>query len=165
MKKAILIILVLVGTAAVFSQQPVDIRKITAPATGPTAPANADSVVQSWQTIAEGGTASAMTGTTSTQVIAGSASNYLYISGCRISNSSLTVSTDISFQDGSGGTIIDNVPAPAGTVATTGTAGAIVTYPTPLKVLTIGNGLFVANVTTGSSTKVYCNGFKSTVSY
>lgn len=108
---------------------------------------------------------SAMTGTTSTQLIAGTASNYLYITWCHTSNGSTTVSTDILLQDGSGGTTIDVLPAPAASVASTGGGGGTYVYPTPLKVPTVGNGLYAANVTTGSSTKINCGGFISTTSY
>ncbi len=116
-------------------------------------------------TLASGAVTTAMTGTTSTSVIGATASNYIYVTQCTVSNASLTVSTDIILQDGSGGTTLYNIPAPAATVATTGGAGAVVSFPVPLKVTTVGNALFAANVTTGSSTKIACSGFKSTVSY
>jgi hypothetical protein len=107
-----------------------------------------------------------MTGTTSTQVIAGVASNYMYITQCVVSNSSTTVSTDIILQDGSGGTTLFTIPAPAASVASTGGAGAVVPFPiAPLPVPTQGNGLYAANVTTGSSTKISCTGFTTTVNY
>jgi hypothetical protein len=116
-------------------------------------------------TLKAGAVTSAMTGTTSTSVIAGTASNYTYITSCTVSNASTTVSTDIILQDGSGGTTLWNIPAPAAAVATTGGGGAQIQFPTPLKVTTLGNGLFAANVTTGSSTKISCAGWISTVSY
>ncbi len=135
-------------------------------ASGPVTPANADAIVMSYETLGSGVITTAMTGTTSTVVIAGTASNYIYISRCTTSNGSLTVSTDILLQDGLNGTTIDIIPTPAATVATTGGSGAVVNYGDhPLKVPTSGNGLFAVNVTTGSSTKISCNGFKSTVSY
>lgn len=112
-----------------------------------------------------GAISSAMTSTTSTQVIAGTASNYQYITNCVTSNGSTTVSTDILLQDGSGGTTLYVLPAPAASVATTGGGGGTFTFPYPLKVTTSGNGLFAANVTTGSSTKISCSGTRSTVSY
>ncbi len=117
-------------------------------------------------TLVSGAISTAMTGTTSTSLVGGTASNYLYITSCVVSNASLTVSTDILLQDGSGGTTLWVLPAPAATVATTGGGGATHTFgAAPLKVPTSGNSLFAANVTTGSSTKVSCNGFRSTVSY
>ncbi len=117
-------------------------------------------------TLVSGAVTSAMTGTTSTSTVSGTASNFLYITSCVVSNASLTVSTDILLQDGSGGTTLYVLPAPAATVATTGGGGATHNFGgAPLKVPTSGNALFAANVTTGSSTKISCNGFRSTVSY
>lgn len=109
-------------------------------------------------TLKQGGTA-AMTGTTSTSVITGTASNNLYITGCRFSNTSVSVSTLVILQDGSGGTTLDTIPVPLGW------GGAVVTYPSPLKVTTQGNGLFAQDVTTGASVIAFCNGWISTVSY
>lgn len=147
------------------AQQRVDVAKVSAAATGPVAVTSADSVVLAYNTLASGAVTSAMTGTTSTSVIGATASNYIYVTNCVVSNSSLTVSTDINLQDGSGGTVLYVIPAPAAAVATTGGGGAVVSFPTPLKVPTAGNALFAVNVTTGSSTKISCSGFKSTVSY
>lgn len=101
---------------------------------------------------------SAMTATTSTQVIAGVASNYLYISACQFSNDHATVDTLMKLQDGSGGTALWEGMVPHG-------AGSNVVFPTPLKVPTLGNGLYTVNVTTGSSTYASCEGFYTTVSY
>lgn len=112
-----------------------------------------------------GAVTSAMTGTTSTSVIAGTASNNLYITNCVVSNASTTVSTDILLQDGSGGTTLYVLPDPAAAVATTGGGGGSFAFPAPLKVPTQGNGLFAANVTTGSSTKISCSGYISTTSF
>lgn len=116
-------------------------------------------------TLVKGAVTSAMTGTTSTSVVSGTASNYLYITQCTTSNASLTVSTDILLQDGSGGTTLYVLPAPAAAIATTGGGGGAYTFSTPIKVDTSGNALFAANVTTGSSTKISCSGYRSTVSY
>lgn len=116
-------------------------------------------------TLVSGAVTSAMTGTTSTVVVAAASSNYLYITQCTVSNASLTVSTDIILQDGSAGTTLYNLPDPAAAIATTGGGGATFTFPAPLRVPTSGNGLYAANVTTGSSTKISCSGFKSTVAY
>ena len=52
-----------------------------------------------------GGTA-AMTGTTSRSVIAGTASNYLYIYSCSVNNTHASVDTLVDLQDGSGGTVL-----------------------------------------------------------
>lgn len=123
------------------------------------------SVVTFPGTLVKGAVTSAMTGTTSTSVVSGTASNYLYITQCTTSNASTTVSTDILLQDGSGGTTLYVLPAPAAAVATTGGGGGAFTFPTPIKVDTSGNALYAANVTTGSSTKISCSGYRSTVSY
>ncbi len=123
--------------------------------------------VRTWAdgTLASGFTAAAMTGTTSTQVIAATASNYIYVTQCTVSNGSTTVSTDVILQDGSGGTTIYRLPAPAASVTTTGGGGGTFTFPVPLKVPTAGNALFVANITTGSSVWVSCSGYKSTTTF
>ena len=106
-----------------------------------------------------GAVTSAMTGTTSTQVIAGTASNYQYITHCSFNNDHASVTTYMNLQDGTGGTVLwsVNVPFAGGREVDFGARG--------LKVPTAGNGLFVVNVTTGSSTTVACLGYKSTVSY
>ena len=116
-------------------------------------------------TLVSGAITSAMTGTTSTSLVGATASNNLYITQCTTSNGSTTVSTDILLQDGSGGTTLYVLPAPAAATATTGGGGGSFSFPVPLKVPTSGNALFAANVTTGSSTKISCSGFRSTVSY
>lgn len=57
------------------------------------------------------GTTSAITDTTSTQIIAGVASNYLYITQCTVSNSDGDTSTDVALQNGNGGTTLYTIPA------------------------------------------------------
>jgi hypothetical protein len=52
------------------------------------------------------------------------------------------------------------IPAPAGVGTGTGAAGASITFPTPLRQPTTGTAIFVANVTTSSSTKVSASGYK-----
>jgi hypothetical protein len=104
---------------------------------------------------------SAMTGTTTTSLIGAPASGLRnYITQITVSNGSTTVPTDILIQDGSGGTTLYVVPAPAGTGTGTGAAGATLTFPTPLRQPTTATAIFVANVTTGSSTKVSASGYK-----
>jgi hypothetical protein len=100
------------------------------------------------------GTATA-TGTASTQVIAGVASNYMYIVGVVVHNSS-AVDTFITLQDGTGGTSLAVFPAPA-------KGGAALSLPVPLLVPTSGNGLFF--VSGGSATTMYVSavGYVSTV--
>lgn len=108
-------------------------------------------------TIKSSGTAS-MTGTTSTSVIAGTASNYTYVSSCSVSNIHASVDTLVDLQDGSGGTVLWTF------VAVHGYGGESHTFGTPLKVPTIGNGLFAVDETTGAAVKIFCNGFYTTLS-
>lgn len=98
---------------------------------------------------------SAMTGTTSTSLIAAPASGLRnYITQITVSNSHATVGTDIIIQDGSGGTTLYVIPAAAVY------GGAVITFPTPLRQPTTATALYCANVTTGSSTKVSASGYK-----
>lgn len=116
-------------------------------------------------TFGSGLISSVMNETVSTQLtgLEAVASNYWYISSCQASNGSTTVSTDINLQDGSGGNVLAVIPVPAGSVAGTGVSGAAVEFGIPLK-LTVNTGLFAANVTTGSATKISCQGARSTTS-
>lgn len=107
--------------------------------------------------LTSGGTAS-MTGTTSTSVIAGTASNYIYVESCSVGNTHASVDTLVDLQDGSGGAVIWTF------TALHGYGGESHTFGKPLKVPTIGNGLFAVNETTGAAVKVFCNGYKSTIS-
>jgi hypothetical protein len=98
---------------------------------------------------------SAMTGTTSTSLIAAPASGLRnYITQITVSCGHASQGTDIVIQDGSGGTTLYVIPA--------GVAfgGATLTFPTPLRQPTTATALYCANVTTGSSTKVSASGYK-----
>ncbi len=102
-----------------------------------------------------GAITSAMTGTTSTSLIAAPASGLRnYITQITVSNSHATIGTDIVIQDGSGGTTLYVIPA--GAVY----GGAVLTFPTPLRQPTTATAIYCANVTTGSSTKVSASGYK-----
>lgn len=106
--------------------------------------------------IVSGVISTAMTGTTSTSLVAAPGSSLRnYITTLTISNSHATVGTDIVIQDGSGGTTIWVVPAAAAY------GGAVIIFDPPLRQPTANTALFAANVTTGSSTKVSANGFKA----
>ncbi len=98
---------------------------------------------------------SAMTGTTTTSLIAAPASGLRnYITQCTFANTHATVGTMMNLQDGSGGTTIYSAPAaPA-------FGGATITFPVPLRQPTTATALFVANVTTGANTFVSCSGYK-----
>lgn len=102
-----------------------------------------------------GAITSAMTGTTSTSLVAAPAAGLRnYITTFIVSNSSAAIGTDIIIQDGSGGTTLATIPSAAGY------GGAVITLPTPLRQPTTATALFCANVTTGSSTKVTAIGYK-----
>lgn len=107
------------------------------------------------ENLVSGAITTAMTGTTSTSLIAApGAGLFNYITQITVSNAHGTVGTDIAIQDGSGGTTIYTIPAAAVY------GGAVVTFPAPLKQPTSNTALFCANVTTGASTKVSASGFK-----
>lgn len=99
------------------------------------------------------GTTSAMTGTTSTSLIAsagGSLRNYAWVSCV---NSHATVGTFVTIQDGSGGTALATVAAAANY------GGQIDATPIPIK-STAATGIFVANVTTGANVICSARGYK-----
>lgn len=97
----------------------------------------------------------AMTGTTSTMcVVAPGASVRNYITQITVSCGHATQGTDMLIQDGSSGTTLYVIPAAAAF------GGATLTFPTPLRQPTTNTGIYVANVTTGSSTKASITGYK-----
>lgn len=102
-----------------------------------------------------GAITSAMTGTTSTSLVAAPAAGLRnYLTTIIASNAHATVGTDIVIQDGSGGTTLLTIPAAAVY------GGAVITLPTPLRQPTTATAIFCANVTTGASTKVSAVGYK-----
>lgn len=102
-----------------------------------------------------GAITTAMTGTTSTSLIAAPASGLRnYITQITVSNAHATVGTDVIIQDGSGGTTLYTIPAAAVY------GGATITFPTPLRQPTTATAIYCANVTTGASTKVSAVGYK-----
>lgn len=102
-----------------------------------------------------GAITSAMTGTTSTSLVAApGAGLHNYITTIVVSNSHATVGTDVIIQDGSGGTTLLTIPAAAAY------GGGVIPLPTPLRQPTANTALYCANVTTGSSTKVSAVGYK-----
>lgn len=102
-----------------------------------------------------GAITSAMTGTTSTSLIAAPAAGLRnYITQITVSCAHATQGTDVIIQDGSGGTTLYTIPAAALY------GGAVITFPTPLRQPTTATAIFCANVTTGSSTKVSASGYK-----
>lgn len=102
-----------------------------------------------------GAITSAMTGTTSTSLVAAPAAGLRnYITTIIVSNAHATVGTDIVIQDGSGGTTLLTIPAAAVY------GGAVITLPVPLRQPTTATAIYCANVTTGASTKVSAVGYK-----
>jgi hypothetical protein len=106
--------------------------------------------------LVNGAITTAMTGTTTTSLLAApGASLHNMITQVTVSNSHATVGTDIVLQDGSGGTAFYTIPAAANY------GGATITFNPPLRQPTANTAMFVANVTTGASTKASANGFKA----
>ncbi len=103
-----------------------------------------------------GAITTAMTGTTSTSLVAAPAAGLRnYITTIIVSNSHATVGTDVIIQDGSGGTTLLTIPAAAVY------GGAVINLPVPLRQPTTATAIYCANVTTGASTKVSAVGYKS----
>lgn len=102
-----------------------------------------------------GAITTAMTGTTSTSLVAAPAAGLRnYITTIIVSNAHGTVGTDVVIQDGSGGTTLMTIPAAAVY------GGAVITLPIPLRQPTTATAIYCANVTTGASTKVSAVGYK-----
>jgi hypothetical protein len=102
-----------------------------------------------------GAITTAMTGTTSTSLVAAPAAGLRnYITTIIVSNSHATVGTDVIIQDGSGGTTLMTIPAAAVY------GGAVINLPVPLRQPTTATAIYCANVTTGASTKVSAVGYK-----
>lgn len=103
-----------------------------------------------------GAITTAMTGTTSTSLVAAPAAGLRnYITTIIVSNAHGTVGTDVVIQDGSGGTTLMTIPAAAVY------GGAVINLPVPLRQPTTATAIYCANVTTGASTKVSAVGYKS----
>lgn len=99
------------------------------------------------------GTTADMTGTTSTSVVAGIASNKIYITDVTVSNMSAAVATRVDLQDGSGGAVLWQGPAAAAG------GGYTKTFNTPIPT-TAGNGVFAVCATTGAQVQVSVAGYK-----
>lgn len=100
------------------------------------------------------GASIAITGTTSTQVIAAAGAGLKnHITQILVMNSHATVSTWVNITDGSGGAVLQTVYA-----AALG-GGAALTFPTPLPV-TANTALHAINATTGANVVVSASGFK-----
>lgn len=107
------------------------------------------------ENLVNGAITTAMTGTTSTSLIAApGAGLYNYITQVTVSNSHATVGTDVTLQDGNGGTAFYTIPAAAVY------GGAAIQFNPPLRQPTSNTALYCVNITTGASTKVSASGFK-----
>lgn len=107
------------------------------------------------ENLVSGAITTAMTGTTSTSLIAApGAGLYNYITQVTVSNSHATVGTDVTLQDGNGGTAFYTIPAAAVY------GGASIQFNPPLRQPTSNTALYCVNITTGASTKVSASGFK-----
>lgn len=102
-----------------------------------------------------GAITSAMTGTTSTSLVAAPGSGLRnYITQITVSNSHATVGTNMLVQDGNGGTTLYTIPAAAVY------GGATITFPVPLRQPTTNTAIYIQNETTGASTKASATGYK-----
>jgi hypothetical protein len=102
------------------------------------------------------GTTSAMTGTTSTSLVAAPGAGLRnYITYLTCVNSHATVGTFVTVQDGSGGTALMTLAAAAVF------GGHSATLPVPLKQPTANTALFVADVTTGANVICSAVGYKA----
>ena len=100
------------------------------------------------------GTTAAMTGTSSTSVVALVSSQRLYIMAVHCTNSSANA-TLVLLQDGSAGTTLDTLVCPAGGGDERNGGGF------PLFYTTAGNALYAQDVTTSASVIVQASGFSS----
>lgn len=97
---------------------------------------------------------SAMTGTTSTELIAAPGSGLTnYITNFVCSNADADTDTVIALQDGNGGTTFYSAPAAHNM------GGFTISFPVPLKQPTANTALYVVNETTGATTKCSASGF------
>lgn len=102
-----------------------------------------------------GAITTAMTGTTSTSLVAAPGAGLRnYITTIIVSNAHASVGTDVIIQDGSGGTTLLTIPAASVY------GGAVINLPVPLRQPTTNTAIYCANVTTGASTKVSAVGYK-----
>lgn len=101
------------------------------------------------------GTTAAMTGTTTTSIIAAPAAGLRnYVTNITCTNSHATVGTFVLVQDGSGGTTFYEAYA-----AAVG-GGFSITLPVPLRQPTTATAVFVADVTTGANVICSASGYK-----
>ena len=168
MKRLCLIFLLLIATAGFCQDSPITGSQIIAGANATTG--NPQRIVLDNNNLLQvralgtpgtlvSGVTAAMTGVTSTAIIAGTAGSYTYITNCLIMNSHATVGTLVTLEEETSGTDLY-----IGYADFLG-GGYTLIFTVPLKVPTIAKGINALNGTTGSNTYASCSGFKSTVSY
>ena len=107
------------------------------------------------ENLVSGCISSAMTGTTSTSLVAAPASGLRnYLTQITVSNTHATVSTNMELQDGNGGTTFYIIPAAAVY------GGATISFPAPLRQPTTATAIYIKNTTTGASTFASGSGYK-----
>jgi hypothetical protein len=99
------------------------------------------------------GVTAAMTGTTSTQVIALVSSKRIYVTTIQCNNTHASIDSLVNIQDGSAGTTLWTI------AASHGYGGEANSGVTPLFWTTAGNGLYAADVTTGASVICSASGY------
>lgn len=107
-----------------------------------------------------GNITSSVNASVSVALVTGTASNYLYITGCSFNNTHASVDTLVYLQDGNDGNTIWVTTAPHG-------GGSNISFPMPgpLKVPTSGNSLYFKPATAGAAVTGACTGGRSTTSY
>lgn len=103
------------------------------------------------------GATSDITGTTATTIIAGTASNFLYITQILVTNSHATVGTFVNLTEETSGTVLYT-----GYAAALG-GGFSLTFPTPLRVPTAAKAIQGVCVTTGANVRISASGYISTL--
>jgi hypothetical protein len=144
------------GQATMANSSPVVIasNQSAVPITGIATPLNVTlAPTVTYSALVKGVTA-AITNTASTLTIAAVTSQRIYLTHISCNNTATATPTLINVQDGSGGTTIYTIIAPAG-------GGDTEVGTTPLTWTTAGNGLYVAPVTTGTSTICNASGYSS----
>jgi hypothetical protein len=103
------------------------------------------------------GATSDITNTTATTIIAGTASNYLYVTSILVTNSHATVSTFVNITEETSGTVLYSGYALAAG------GGFSVTFPSPMRLPTSGKAIQATCVTTGANVRASAVGFIATI--
>lgn len=103
------------------------------------------------------GATSDITNTTATTIIAGTASNYLYVTSILVTNSHATVSTFVNITEETSGTVL------ASGYALAAGGGFSLTFPSPMRLPTIAKAIQATCVTTGANVRASAVGFIATI--